>query len=234
MPLLLLKFKDNIICEYALSKDRSATIGRRDDNDIVIENLAVSSHHARVDAVGDGYLLTDLQSKNGCFVNEKLVASHWLNHGDVINIGKHSLEFRYTDQEARPPAPADARDRTMVMDTHRYRDMLAAGGDGSRLRHSTGPVGVLSFLAGGEGELELSRKLVKIGKDPGSDIVVRGLTVGATAATISKRPNGYHLSYVSGLSKPKINGKSVKESVALNEFDMIEIGSARMQFFTKE
>lgn len=61
-----------------------------------------------------------------------------------------------------------------------------------------------------------------------------GLTVGATAATISKRPNGYHLSYVSGLAKPRINGKTVKESVALHEFDIIEIGSARMQFFTKE
>jgi pSer/pThr/pTyr-binding forkhead associated (FHA) protein len=234
MPLLLLKFNNNVIREFTLSKDQSATIGRREDNDIVIENLAVSSHHARVDAVGNGYLLTDLQSKNGSIVNETLVASHWLNHGDVINIGKHFLEFRYTDQEERPPAATDARDRTMVMDTHRYRDMLAAGGGAGRPQPAAGPVGVISFLAGGEGEMELSRKLVKIGKDPGSDIVVSGLTVGATAATISKRPNGYHLSYVSGLSKPRINGKSVKESVPLKEFDVIEIGSARMQFFTKE
>ena len=234
MPVLQLKFKNNIIREYPLGKDQSVTIGRREDNDVVIENLAVSGHHARVDAVGEGYLLTDLQSKNGCFVNEKLVASHWLNHGDVINIGKHSLVFQYTDRETRPASTPEARDQTMVMDTGRYRDMLSKSGAEDRLREAPGPVGVISFLAGGEGEIELTRKLVKIGKDPNADIVVSGLTVGATAATISKRPNGYHLSYVSGLAKPRINGKTVKESVALHEFDIIEIGSARMQFFTKE
>ena len=95
-------------------------------------------------------------------------------------------------------------------------------------------IGVLTFLAGGENDIELSKKLVKIGKDPSCDIVVSGLLVGKTSATISKRPKGYYLSYVAGMSKPKVNGEAVKESVVLNEFDIIEIGSVKMQLtFTK-
>jgi hypothetical protein len=142
----------------------------------------------------------------------------------------------FKEGEVRPPAPSvDQRDQTMVMDTGHYRAMLSKSGVEGRLSSESGkPVGVLSYLAGGEGEFELARKLVKIGKDPNSDIHVSGLTIGHTTATISKRPNGYVLSYVAGLSKPKVNGKAVKQSVALNEFDVIEIGSLKLQFFTKE
>jgi pSer/pThr/pTyr-binding forkhead associated (FHA) protein len=236
MPKLTLKFKNNPIQNYDIAAGQSITIGRLEDNDIVIENLAVSGHHAKIDSVGDGYLLTDLQSKNGCFVNEKMVASHWLSQGDVVSIGKHMIEFSFKEGEKRPPAPqTDPRDQTMVMDTGRYRDMLDKSGAAGRMgAQAEKPVGMLSYLAGGEGEVELSRKLIKIGKDAGCDIVVSGLTVGSTSATISKRPKNYVLSYVGGLSKPKVNGKAVKQSVALNEFDVIEVGSVKLQFFTKE
>ena len=158
MPTISLRFKNNTIGTYDLQPGQSLTIGRLDDNDIVIENLAVSGRHAKIDTVGEGYLLTDLQSKNGCFVNEKLVASHWLNHGDKVSIGKHILEFAFNSGEPRPPAPAtDQRDQTMVMDTGNYRDMLSKSGVAGRLASEVGkPVGVLSYLAGGEGEFGLA------------------------------------------------------------------------------
>jgi pSer/pThr/pTyr-binding forkhead associated (FHA) protein len=236
MPQLTLKFKNNLIQSFDIAGGQSLTIGRLEDNDIVIENLAVSGHHAKIDAVGDGYLLTDLQSKNGCFVNEKMAASHWLTQGDIVSIGKHMLEFSFKDGEQQPaPSQVNQRDQTMVMDTDHYRDLLDKSGATDHSGEDAGkPVGMLSYLSGGEGEVALARKLIKIGKAATNDIVVSGFTVGSTAATISKRPNSYVLSYVSGFSKPKVNGKAVKQSVMLNEFDVIEIGSVRMQFFTKE
>ena len=91
MPTLTLTFKENTIAEYRIEKGQSLTIGRKASNDIPIENLAVSGHHAKIDAVGDGFLLTDLKSKNGSFVNKMLVSSHWLKHDDAITIGKHTL-----------------------------------------------------------------------------------------------------------------------------------------------
>ena len=238
MPKLTLKFKDNVVGEYELETDKSLTIGRIDSNDVVIENLAVSGHHAKIDSVGKGYLLTDLQSKNGTFVNDQQVTSHWLQHNDQILVGKHVLHFAYTKGEERPAAaagPAGAMDQTMVMDTGQYRKMVEKAGKtaegGAGLKGE--PIGVLSYLAGGEGELEISKKLFKIGKSSSSDLVVSGLMIGQTAATISKRPNGYSLSFVEGMTKPKVNGKSVKESVMLKEFDVIEIGHLKMQFVLK-
>ena len=234
MPVLKLKFKKNTIAEYTLQNGKSMTIGRRNNNDIVIENLAVSGHHAKIDSVGDGFVLTDLQSKNGCFVNEKLVTSHWLKHNDVVNIGKHTLIFSYQEGETKPKEESGKMDRTMVMDTNQYRGKSANNAAQSDQKNANGPIGVLSFLAGGEGEVELNKKLTKIGKDSASDIVVSGLGIGQTSATISKRPNGYHLSHVGGLVKVKVNGDAVKESIQLKEFDVIELGSKKMQFFTKE
>ena len=239
MPILTLKFKQNKIADHPIEKGKSMTIGRRKNNDIVIENLAVSGHHAKIDTVGDGFVLTDLQSKNGCFVNEQLVTSHWLKHGDVINIGKHTLVFSYQENEERPSDEEGNMDQTMVMDTPQHRDMVAKSASAAPdVKQPSKPgkqlSGVLAYLSGGDGEVILAKKLMKLGKDSASDIVVSGFGVGQTAATISMRPNGYYISHVSGLSKVKLNGEVVKDSVLLKEFDVIELGSIKMQFFTKE
>ena len=234
MPKLILKFKDTKINDFLLDKGRNITIGRRESNDIVIENLAVSGMHAKIDAIDKGYLLTDLKSKNGTFVNGQLVATHWLGHGDTVSIGKHTLVFAYAEGEERPDAGSGGMDKTMVMDTDKYREMLSksSGNVASTIRKKES-MGVLSFLAGGEGELEIKKKLIKIGKDASCDIIVKGFMIGKTAATVSKRPKGYYLSYVGGMAKPKVNDVAVKESLLLNEFDIIELGSIKMQFIYK-
>ncbi len=101
MPTLKLSFKKKTLENFPVRKGYSLTLGRKKNNDIIIENLAVSSHHAKIDSVGDEFVLVDLQSKNGSFVNEKLVNSHWLKPGDIISIGKHSLVFSYSEDEER-------------------------------------------------------------------------------------------------------------------------------------
>ena len=238
MPKLTLKFKDNTLGDYQLNKGHSLTIGRRKDNDVIIENLAVSSHHAKIDSVGDEFVLIDLQSKNGSFVNEQLTNSHWLKPGDIISIGKHSLVFYYSDGEEIPDYASDQMERTMIMDTSQYRSMMKKS-----MPSVPKPIvqinqddifGTLTYLTGGSGKIRLTGKLTKIGKHPSSDIVVKGLTVGRTTATISKRPDGYYLSYVGGLSKPKVNEVPVKKSVALKDLDIIDIGSTKLQFFEQK
>jgi pSer/pThr/pTyr-binding forkhead associated (FHA) protein len=230
MPTLTLTFKENTIAEYQIEKGQSLTIGRKASNDIPIENLAVSGHHAKIDAVGEGFLLTDLKSKNGSFVNKQLISSHWLKHEDIITIGKHTLVFAYSEDEERPDDTAGEMDQTMVMDTDKYRDMLAQTAPEVAAAPSKEPVYILSYLSGGEGDIKLTKKLTKIGKSPSSDIVVGGFMMGKTAATISKKPQGYSLSYVDGMTKPKVNGTVVKASVSLKEFDIIELGSIKLQF----
>lgn len=160
MPTLTLKFKKDStkIREYQLEKGQSVSIGRLDSNDIVIENLAVSGHHAKIDWAGNGFLLTDLKSKNGTFVNDQLAISHWLKQGDTITIGKHILIFEYAAGEVQPDKGDQKMGETMVMDTGKYRSMLAKNVSNITSQVEGGEkTGVLSFLSGGDGEVELTK-----------------------------------------------------------------------------
>jgi hypothetical protein len=58
--------------------------------------------------------------------------------------------------------------------------------------------------------------------------------MGATAATISRRPSGYTMSFTGGVTKLKVNGVVVKDSVLLKDFDTVELGSYKFQFYKKE
>jgi pSer/pThr/pTyr-binding forkhead associated (FHA) protein len=234
MPTLTVKFKDATQGEYTLERGKSLTIGRKEGSDVVIDNMAVSGTHAKIDSLDEGFLLTDLRSKNGTFVNGKLINSHWLKKGDVIVIGKHNLIFDLAEGEA-PPPEQDLVEKTMVLDTDEYRAMLdRTSPEVTAQAEKKEPTGVLSFLKGGEGEVEIKKKLIKIGKHSSCDVVVGGFMVAKVAATISKRPTGFYLNFVEGMSKPSVNGKTVKDSTPLKEFDIIEIGSAKMEFIIKE
>lgn len=223
MAKLKLLYEGEELGEFEVNAGETLHIGRRDSNDVVIENLVVSGTHAKLDALEEGFLLTDLRSKNGTFVNETPVNAHWLQDGDVVRIGKHTLTLLVEEEEAFALDVEEDMDQTMVFAQGEYKPTLL----------QQQPPAILTFLKGGQGEHALSKKLTKIGKDYSNDIVISGFTVAQTAATISKLPEGYFLSYVGGLSKPKINGKTVTESRKLEEFDEIEIGSAKMQFILK-
>ncbi len=232
MPRLILEFKGNIVREYHFGTGKYMTIGRRPTNDIVIENLAVSGHHARIEPSEDGIFLTDLKSINGSFVNERLVSTYRLDDGDIITIGKHTLTFSCEEGEFLSEKTGESIDKTMVIDTARHRDMLAKSGSKNISPQSPAKesVGILSYLTKNKDDIKLSKKVTTIGKTPDSDIMVNGFFVGKTAAIISKRPNGFYMSYVTGLSKPRVNTKVLKESVKLKEFDIIKIGPVKMQF----
>lgn len=232
MAKLTLKFKDNVLGDFDLPPGGALRIGRRKENDIVIDNLAVSGFHAKIESIGEQWVLIDLKSKNGCFVNEQLINSHWLQDGDVINIGKHQLVFN--DKEAGCPAQDIDNDapQTMIMETSQYRAMIrkSAPNYPSPFRRAKKLICELVFLAGGEGRVRLKNKLIKIGRDDTADIQIRGLRVGRFAATISRRPDGFHLSYVGGMARPKINGEPVHRSAPLKDMDIIEVGPAKLQF----
>jgi pSer/pThr/pTyr-binding forkhead associated (FHA) protein len=69
------------------------TIGRALDNDLVVEDPAVSRHHAEIRRQYGHYYLTDLQSTNGTVVNGKRVSGSFLQDGDLIRVGSLELLF---------------------------------------------------------------------------------------------------------------------------------------------
>ena len=92
MPKLILKFDDREPRECAIGT-QPASIGRLSDNTVVIDHPAVSGRHARIYREGHDYVLEDLKSTNGTFVNDKPIERHTLAEGDLILIGKHTLSF---------------------------------------------------------------------------------------------------------------------------------------------
>jgi pSer/pThr/pTyr-binding forkhead associated (FHA) protein len=233
MARLILMFNKQVIKEYPLLKD-SVSIGRDDDNTIVIDNLAVSGYHARIDMAGSTYILTDLQSTNGTFVNDEKIVSHKLVHGDNIAIGKHVILFVATDQ-AKETSQKASLNKTMVLDTMKQRELLAKQQTPASTLTAPEKIGVVSFIDGSDlGEIELTKKLTKIGKADTSEIKLVGLLMGGTAATISRRPSGYVISFAGGMTKLRVNGRVVKETLPLHDFDTIELGSYRFQFYQKE
>jgi pSer/pThr/pTyr-binding forkhead associated (FHA) protein len=85
---------------HALGKADSS-IGRGDENDIVLAGGQVSRRHARIASDGGQYILHDLGSKNGTFLNgERVTAPRPLQHGDVIALaGQPSLTLVFEESD---------------------------------------------------------------------------------------------------------------------------------------
>ena len=98
----LVQYKNNI-AGVKIAIDKSPfRIGRSEDNDLCINDDLSSRDHALIEKVSSKqnprlshYVLRDLNSTNGTFVNHSPITAHLLNDGDMIRIGQ--TFFKYTD-----------------------------------------------------------------------------------------------------------------------------------------
>ncbi len=94
--------------KFSLNKS-AMKIGKRDTNDIVLKDTTVSRSHMEVKYLEDRFLLRDLESTNGTFVNGTRVKEAYLEPGDLIKVGNTSLEFVAYDEKVRvEPADRDS------------------------------------------------------------------------------------------------------------------------------
>jgi len=112
MAKLILSLEGSVIREIPLDKER-VTIGRRPQNDIQIENLAVSGEHACIVTILNDSFLEDLGSTNGTLVNGNPIKKHILQNNDVIEIGKYKM--KYVIEAVTGQGAQDDFERTMVM-----------------------------------------------------------------------------------------------------------------------
>ena len=121
---LLFKFRDSVLREIETEKTK-ITIGRTASNDIQVDNVAVSAHHARIVKQGRSCVIEDLNSTNGTFVNEKKITRKALKENDIITIGKHSLVVMPEKGRAKATSPVITDiDRTWKLDTEQHRKMM--------------------------------------------------------------------------------------------------------------
>ncbi len=241
MSRLVLKFESASLKEVPLGT-RPVTIGRAPDNDIQIDNLAVSNYHARVYVEAGSLVVEDLSSLNGSFLNDIRVERAMLKDGDTILIGKHEILVDQAHDAALPldawrKAPAPRVNETMILDTHERRkllDMAVAAGERYQLSPERLLVPTLTVLRGrtDQKEYRIAGKLTVIGHSKMATVRLRGWFTPEVAAQINKHEDGFYLGR--GDRVPKINGVSIQGLTKLNDGDVIEVGRVRLTFLFRE
>jgi pSer/pThr/pTyr-binding forkhead associated (FHA) protein len=246
MAVLVVKFEGSVLQNVPVLKG-PITIGRAPDNSIAIDNVSISTHHARIEVQQGRLILSDLGSLNGTFVNSQRVKSTTLKDGDVISIGKHSIYVDEMDRTELPhfgvPQPVKelvavpAMAETFVLDTRQRRQMmqdLAAAGERSQLAPTRVQVATLSREEGklDQKEYPLTSKLTVIGSSKMATIRLRGWFKPKVAAQINRLDDGYYLG--SGDEIPSINGKPISGPALLSHGDLIDVCGVKLRFVIHE
>jgi len=240
MARLLLSLDGQVLAEYNMTKERY-TVGRLPDNDVRIDNAAVSGHHGLIINILNDSFLEDLNSTNGTYVNGKLIKKHALTHGDVITIGHHHLRFVDSQVES---SDQDEFERTLVIQPGQITEgrLQAATGAAnaavaapaarapaapSRVAEKSPPsrpakLQVLSGQFAGR-ELELAKTLTTLGR-PGMQV-----------AAISRRADGYYVVHVESSKPgdfPLVNGQPIgPQARRLHDNDVVTLAGVKMGFF---
>ena len=241
MSRLVLKFEGASLKEVPLGT-HPVTIGRAPDNDIPIDNLAVSNYHARVYVEAGSLVVEDLNSLNGSFLNDIRVERAMLKDGDTILIGKHEILVDQTHdvaliEDEMRKAPAPRVNETMILDTEERRkllEMASAAGERSQLSPERLLIPTLTVLHGrtDQKEYRIAGKLTVIGSSKMATVRLRGWFTPEVAAQINKHEDGFYLGR--GDRVPKINGVSIHGLTKLNDGDVIEVGRVRLSFLFRE
>ncbi len=228
MARLVLSLDGQSLAEYNMSKERY-TVGRLPDNDIRIDNAAVSGHHALIINILNDSFLEDLNSTNGTYVNGKIVKKHALQHGDSITIGHHTLRF----VESESDEPEDEFEKTMVIsprDASRLRMPAAAVApqpvaSATQYPNATMPRARLQVLSGqfAGRELELVKTLTTLGRP------------GVQVAAITRRSDGFYIVHVESARPddyPLLNGAPAgPQARRLHDNDVVTLAGVKMGFF---
>ena len=249
MAKLTLSMDGLLLKEIPLVKERT-TIGRKPHNDIQIDNLAISGEHAVIVSILNDAFLEDLDSTNGTNVNGQPIKKHFLQNGDVIELGKYRL--KYLSEAQQQGSQADF-EKTMIIrpgmmtksaghgDTRAMMAETQAGIPTPAPQSSDRPTpgepsanpeppaaplrGAIQILTGANAgkEMELTKTLSTLGKP------------GVQVAVIARRPHGYFITHVEGASFPAVNGKVLDaQAHPLHDHDIIELAGIKMEFFLKD
>ncbi len=228
MARLVLSLDGQSLAEYNMSKERY-TVGRLPDNDIRIDNAAVSGHHALVINILNDSFLEDLNSTNGTYVNGKIVKKHALQHGDSITVGHHTLRY----VESASDEPEDEFEKTMVISPRDAARMQIPSAAIAPQSHSTAtqypnatmPRARLQVLSGqfAGRELELVKTLTTLGRP------------GVQVAAITRRSDGFYIVHVESARAddyPLLNGTPTgPQARRLHDNDVLTLAGVKMGFF---
>ena len=258
MGKLVLSLNGAVQGDFQLNKERM-TIGRKPDNDIQIDNLAVSGKHALVITILDDSFLEDLGSTNGTYVNGKLIKKHALRDGDVIGIGKH--ELKYVNEHAT--ADDEEFEKTMIIRPGSASAAMSAARAAESAPPPPQPAVAPAYAAPASAPtpayaaqpapthapgatpaaasgMPLGKLRVLNGPIAGKELELTKALItlgkpGVQVAVISRRPTGYCLTHIEGDGKnanfPIVNGSPIgTQAYSMRSGDIVEIAGIKMEF----
>ncbi|MGB8326561.1 MAG: FHA domain-containing protein [Steroidobacteraceae bacterium] len=235
MSRLILSLDSQVLAEYNMNKERY-TIGRLPDNDIRIDNAAVSGHHSLIINILNDSFLEDLNSTNGTYVNGKLIKKHAMQHGDVITVGHHQLRFVEDDEQQ------DEFEKTMVIQpsARPVAKVQTAAEMVSRAAPGIGTTAARKTLAEGQPPVKKAKLQVLSGAFAGRELELnKALTTlgrpGVQVAAITRRADGNFIVHVDSEKEndsPLVNGAAIgAQARKLSDNDVITLAGVKMGFF---
>jgi predicted component of type VI protein secretion system len=237
MAKLIVESNSSSIEEFSLDKE-CVTIGRKPDNDIELNNLSVSGHHAQIITILNESFLEDLNSTNGTFVNAKLIRKFALRNGDVIRIGEHQLKYV---NELAADNPTNDFEKTMILgstaDSVGVNGVVPPSDEATEFAPPLPDSGVLSdqtvpprqaklqILSGANAgkELKLIKNLTTLGKP------------GVAMTAITKRRQGYFIIHIEGgktTPTTRVNGDPISvHARELKDHDVLDVAGIKMEFY---
>jgi pSer/pThr/pTyr-binding forkhead associated (FHA) protein len=225
MPEIIVKYEDKLI-ERVVSEKKRMTIGRTNENDIVLENRGVSRRHAQLEFNDNAAVVIDNESLNGTFVNNRRVAEEILRDNDVITIGKYSLI--YHSQSTQKESGSDL-DGTMVLKTKKQKELIRKDRLEKEIVNRMGG----SVLLGEENvdfsEHQIDRNVTTIGKAKFVHVHAKGFMLSGIQAKIVKEEDQFSIINLGRKGKTKVNGEPVDRQPLKND-DVIQVGKSVFRF----
>ena len=219
MPKLTLSFKGRLLDVFHINEGQTL-IGRDATCQIAIDSLAIAPLHARVSLNQEGCRIEKMDEDFPIQVNHNPAETTELHHGDVIQVGKHTLTY---SEDAIELVGELSPQRTVVevVTTEEADEDKEADDEEDTAKSTSAPKGMLQIMNGDNfGRIiPLNRNMTRIGR------------VGGDCAMIARRESGYFISHLEGHTSPLVNKKPIGDtSLLLNDGDQIEVGNTHMQF----
>jgi len=193
------------------------TIGRAEENTVRLTERNISRRHARLTKPGERWMLLDLTSYNGCFVNGQRVSEkHEIVHGDLVQLGDYRLQV--LDDSILDPVTFD---KAVTMPAAPRSQALL--GQPDRLVMVVGPT------VGAEFPLTQDRPLV-VGRGEECDVSINHPSVSRVHAEIQPLGDGrYEIVDRESANGVRVNGVELPRTL-LDARDAIELGDVILKF----
>ncbi|MCU0724889.1 MAG: FHA domain-containing protein [Planctomycetes bacterium] len=219
------------IQHYNFDQD-TVCIGRDPDCEIPIDNIGVSRRHATIERADGKYVLTDLKSHNGIFVQGRRVFQHPLSAREDFFIGKYSITFEDLDSKQEMPttvvdlvAPKKSQamqDMTFQLDRDEIEKLVNAS------TAARAPKLAQIAPAGENATLVLDRFYYLLGSSDRAAVRLKGFRMPKFVAALVRNDKWFHVVALTTRAVI-VNGMPVTDH-QLSDGDVIQIGRRKYRF----